>query len=76
MEHSAKRGAALSNRGAWFEVFLATDRNLKYQQRLTERTLAIVVLLSTTWPKIRANVDKVAASVESATPGSYFEVTF
>ena len=59
-----------------FEVFLTTDRNLKYQQNLNKRTVAIVVLLSTSWPKIRANADRVAASVESATPGSYIEVTF
>ena len=59
-----------------FEVFLTTDRNLKYQQNLAKRTLAIVVLLTTSWPIIRANADRVAVSVESASPGSYFEVTF
>jgi hypothetical protein len=59
-----------------FEVFLTTDRSLKYQQNLAKRTLAIVVLLSTSWPKIRLHAERVAAAVESATPGSYVEVTF
>ena len=59
-----------------FEVFLTTDRNLKYQQNLAQRTLAIVVLLSTSWPNIRAHTERVVTAVEGATPGSYFEVAF
>ena len=36
-----------------FEVFLTTDKNLKYQQNLAGRRLAIVVLSTTSWPRIR-----------------------
>ena len=38
---------------AGFGVFVTTDRNLKYQQNLTNRRLAIVVLLSTSWPRFK-----------------------
>jgi len=32
-----------------YEVFVTTDSNLRYQQNLAGRQLAIVVLLSTSW---------------------------
>ena len=57
-----------------FDVLVTTDQNLKYQQNLSERKLAVVVLLSTSWPKIQARVSAVALAVDEATPGSYTEV--
>lgn len=60
---------------AGFEVFVTTDRNLKYQQNLAGRELAIVVLLSTSWPRIRDVTAAVQAAVDAAGPGGYVEVT-
>jgi predicted nuclease of predicted toxin-antitoxin system len=57
-----------------FEVFVTTDRNLKYQQNFTGRQSAIVVLLTTTWPRRRQALPAVVEAVEAATPGSYREV--
>jgi hypothetical protein len=59
---------------AGFEVLVTTDQNLKYQQNLSERRLAVVVLLSTSWPKIQARVLAVTTAVDEANPGSYVEV--
>ncbi len=59
---------------ARFEVFVTTDRNLKYQQNLSNRTLAIVVLLSASWPRIQGALGSVVTAVNAATPGSYQEV--
>ena len=59
---------------AGFDLLVTTDQNLKYQQNLSGRRLAVVVLLSTSWPKIQARVSEVANAVDSATPGSYVEV--
>jgi hypothetical protein len=58
-----------------FEVFLTTDKNLKYQQNLAGRRLTIVVLSTTSWPRIRAVTAKVLEAVESAQPGSFIEVS-
>ena len=58
-----------------FDVLVTTDQNLKYQQSLSGRRLAVVVLLSTSWPKIQAKVSAVARAVDGATRGSYTEVT-
>jgi hypothetical protein len=59
---------------ACFDVLVTTDKSLKYQQNLSERRLAIVALLSTSWPKIQAKVSAVAAAVDESVPGSYIEV--
>ena len=58
-----------------FEVLLTTDTNLKYQQNLGSRTIAIVVLGTTSWPRIKAGVQLVADAVDAAAPGTYAEVS-
>ena len=60
---------------AGFDLLVTTDQNLKYQQNLSGRRLAVVVLLSTSWPKIQAKVSAVATVVDEAIPDSYDEVT-
>ncbi len=57
-----------------FEVLVTTDKNLKYQQNLTGRSLAIVVLWTTSWPRIQKAVQRVRAAVDQATKGSYTEL--
>ena len=59
---------------AGFDIFLTTDKNLRYQQNLGERRLAVVVLGNSAWPIVRRYTDRVVAAVESAKPGSYVEV--
>ncbi|HEY2290818.1 MAG TPA: hypothetical protein VGM86_08970 [Thermoanaerobaculia bacterium] len=59
---------------AGFDVLITTSKNWKYQQNLRERSLAVVVLLSTSWPKIQAKVSEVVVAVDGATKGSYTEV--
>jgi len=54
---------------AGFEVFVTTDQNLKYQQNLDGRKIAIVVILTTSWPRIQADLEPVLAAIDSATPG-------
>ena len=58
-----------------FEVFVTTDRNLKYQQNLSQRHIAIVVLLTTSWPRIQRVLPAVVEAVNAAVPGSYQEVS-
>lgn len=70
-----QNGALISQaEAAGFDVLVTTDRNWKYQQNLRERRLAVVVLLSTSWPKIQAKVSAVVTAIDEATPGSYTEV--
>lgn len=57
-----------------FEVFITTDKNLKYQQNLAARSMSIVVLSATSWPRIQLALPDVLAAVESALPAGYTEV--
>jgi hypothetical protein len=59
-----------------FEVFITTDRQLKYQQNLTERQIAIVVLPTTSWPLIQKHIEKIAAVLASIKPGEFIEINF
>ena len=59
---------------AHFDVFITTDRNLRHQQNLTGRTIAIVVLGRGRWRLIKNRLPAIAAAVAAATPGSYSEV--
>lgn len=57
-----------------YEVLVTTDKNLKYQQNLTGRSLAIVVLWTTSWPKIQLSIARVRAAVDLSAKGSYAEL--
>src|SRR5262247_1570985 len=59
---------------AGFDLLLTTDKNIRYQQNLAGRKIAIVVLGNSQWPVVRLHVQQVAAAVNAATPGSYTEV--
>ena len=54
-----------------FEVFVTTDTNLAYQQNLFNRTIAIVVLSTTSWPRIQKSVAAIVNVINTATPNSY-----
>ena len=60
--------------GNGFEVLVTTDLNLKYQQNLKSRRIAVVVLTTTSWPRIRKAVMKVVHAVDAATEWNYTEV--
>lgn len=57
-----------------FEVILTTDQNLKYQQNLTGRNISIVVLSSTSWPRIRENADSIRVALDNLAPNSFLEI--
>ncbi len=59
---------------AGFEVFLTPDKNIRFQQNLAMRGIAVVVLGNPQWPVLRPHVDRVVAAVKAARPGTYVEV--
>ncbi len=58
-----------------FEVLLTTDKNLKYQQNLTNRKIAIVVLETTSWPRIHKATAKITEVLKTLRPGCYIEIS-
>ncbi len=59
---------------AGFDLLLTTDKNMRYQQNLAGRKIAIVVLGRQQWPELRLHVQHVVDAVSAAVPGSYVEV--
>jgi hypothetical protein len=55
---------------AGFDLLVTTDQNLRYQQNLMQRTIVIIVLRSTSWPKIKRNIDSIVHPVELASSGT------
>jgi hypothetical protein len=59
---------------AGYELLLSTDKNIRYQQNLTGRKIALVVLGNQQWPVVKLHLEKITAAVEACLPGSYVEV--
>jgi hypothetical protein len=57
-----------------YTLLITTDQNLRYQQHLIDRQLAIIVLLSTSWPRIQRQIDTIQAAVENIFAGGYQEI--
>jgi predicted nuclease of predicted toxin-antitoxin system len=54
-----------------FDVLVTTDQNLSYQQNLTGRRLAVLILPTTTsWPMLKERVRDVDAAAGTLEPGS------
>jgi hypothetical protein len=74
---SLKNGELLSVAEAeGFDALLTTDQNLRYQQNLSGRRIGVIVLLTTSWPRIKNNAALVVQAVGNLHPGSYEEVDF
>jgi hypothetical protein len=59
---------------AGYELLLTSDKNIRYQQNLSGRKIAIVVLGNQQWPDVKLHLDRIVAAVGAAKPGSYSEV--
>jgi hypothetical protein len=59
---------------AGFDVFLTADKNMRYQQNLRGRRIALVALSTPQWPVVRLHIERIAAAVNAAAPGTYTEV--
>ena len=83
VDRSAEKGWELLENGELirkaeedgYEVLVTTDQSMRYQQNLTGRGLAIVVLLSTAWPRVQHRTQEIRTAIEDARPGEWREVT-
>jgi predicted nuclease of predicted toxin-antitoxin system len=57
-----------------FALIVTTDKNIRYQQNLRDRKIALVVLEHSQWPMVKLVADKIVAAVNAASPGDYVEV--
>src|SRR5262244_358363 len=57
-----------------FDAIITTDQNLRHQQNLSDRKIAIAVLMTTSWPRIRKHVTTITQIMDGLQPGSYVEI--
>ena len=70
------RNSALLDRAEaeGFELLVTTDQSLRHQQNFDARRLSVLVLMSTSWPRIEARADRIVAAIERIAPGECVEV--
>ena len=64
-------GELLAKAESQFDVFMTTDRNLQKQQNLAQRRIAILVLPTTSWPRLRNMAAEIASTLKALAPGQY-----
>ena len=66
-----ENGANLGHVDGKFDVLLLADKNLRYQQKLEGRKIALVELPTNRWPALQLILEKIVREVEVAQPGTY-----
>ena len=70
-----KNGALLAAaEEAGFELFITADQEISYQQNLTGRRLALLVLSTNNWGCVKAGPASILAAIAEVKPGSYAQV--
>lgn len=69
-----RNGELLRRAEEHFDVFVTADQNLRYQQNLSGRTLAILVLPSNQVPLVTRLVPAVEALLATIQPGTVVDV--
>ncbi len=70
-----KNGELLKRAEGVFDAFLTSDQQLKYQQNLKGRRLAILVLSTNRWPIVKVKTAEIIAAIQALKPGDYLELT-
>jgi len=71
----AVNGVLLARLEGVFDVFITSDKNLRYQQNLSSRQLAILELPTNRLPLLRPLFPRIVAAIDSITPSSYVQLT-
>ena len=69
-----RNGELLAKAEAEFDVLVTTDRNLRHQQNLAGQRIAILVLPTTSWPRLQKITPEIAAAINTLKPGQYVEL--
>ena len=59
---------------AGYELFVTTDQNLRYQQNIADRSLAIAVPMAASWPRVERHAAQVVAQIDALSVGGYAEI--
>lgn len=70
-----KNGELLRRAEGVFDAFMTSDQQLKHQQNLEGRRLAILVLSTNRWPVVKAKTAEIILAIQALKPGDYVELT-
>lgn len=70
-----ENGALIERVEGRFDVLLFADKNLRYQQNLKNRRVALVELPTNRWPVLRGMAERIAEAVMRSRPGDYVVLT-
>ena len=59
---------------AGFDVLLTCDQNVRYQQNLADRRLAVVILSTNHWPTLRPVAARIATAVDFVQTGQIVRI--
>ena len=69
-----KNGELLKSAEGVFDAFVTADQQLKYQQNLQGRRLAILVLSTNRWPTLKAKAPEIIVAIQGLHLGDYKEL--
>jgi hypothetical protein len=69
-----ENGALLAVAEGSFELLITTDQQLRYQHNLTGRKLSVLVLTTTSWPRIKEHVPRIIDALAQIRAGEYREI--
>jgi len=58
-----------------YDLLITTDQNLRYQQNLAGRKLAILILMTTSWPRIQKCIPQILNAIDRSVAGEFSEIT-
>ena len=56
------------------DVLITTDQGIRYQQNMSNRRVAVVVLMNTAWPRISMRTETIRNALEGIQPEELREV--
>ena len=71
-----ENGALLTVAEDAFDLLITTDQQLRYQQNLAVRKLSVLVLMTTSWPRIRDHLTRIIDVLSQIKSGDYREIDF
>ena len=75
--HRLSNGLLINRAEAWgYELFISADQTIQYQQNLSARNIAILVLMKNNWGLIRPRIDDIVTAVNRIRPRDYVEIDF
>ena len=69
-----KNGTLLNTAEGQFDVLISTDQNLPYQQNLSGKSLAVIILPSNKVPVVAQLIPAIEQALSAIQPGTFVEI--